>query len=114
MALTCEARDYVAEQEPRERETLPPELQLLASCEALRLTARLTQVMAWLLMQRAVHAGEIDRETARGPQHRLGGQEVCLAAACPDENLPLRLRDLLARSAELYDRIARLDAALDD
>ena len=28
-------------------------------CEALRLTTRLSQMMAWLMVQRAVHAGEI-------------------------------------------------------
>lgn len=114
LALTREARDYVALQERLDREGLAPEVQLIASCESLRLTARLTQVMAWLLVQRAVHAGEIGAEEARAPEHRLGGREVCTAEpSLPPERLPARLSELLARSGELYRRVARLDAALD-
>lgn len=113
LALTREARDYVALQERRDRAGLPPELQLLASCESLRLTARLTQVMAWLLLQRAVHAGEISPQEAREPHHRLGGREICQAAAAGADRLPPRLRELLGRSAELYQRVARLDAGYD-
>jgi len=55
LSLTREARDYLTHKEPQERRNLPPEIRLTASCEALRVTARLTQVMAWLLVQRAVH-----------------------------------------------------------
>src|SRR3546814_4398512 len=76
LGLTREARDYLTHVEPRERERMMPNDRMLASCEAMRLTSRLTQVMAWLLVQKAVHAGEMTREEARAPQHRLGGQSV--------------------------------------
>jgi len=115
LILTREARDYLTHKEPQERRGLPPEVRLAASCEALRVTARLTQVMAWLLVQRAVHAGEIQREEAASDPYRLSGQEVCEPTddAAVAEDLPSGLRDLLDRSLSLYQRVARLDALYD-
>jgi len=114
MALTCEARDYVALQEAGERAGLNPVDQMVASCESMRMTTRLTQVMAWLLVQRAVQAGEMTRDEARQPQHRLGAHEICETEEPPvPAELPPRLQDLLARSHALYTRVARLDAMLD-
>ena len=114
LALTREARDYLTHAEPRERERMTPNDRMLASCEAMRLTSRLTQVMAWLLVQKAVHAGEMSREDARAPQYRLGGQSVCGETRPPVEgSLQPRLAELLERSLRLYQRIARLDALQD-
>jgi len=114
LALTREARDYLTHAEPRERERMTPNDRMLASCEAMRMTSRLTQVMAWLLVQRAVHAGEMTREEARAPEYRLGGQSVCGDAKPPVEGtLQPRLAELLERSLRLYQRVARLDALQD-
>jgi regulator of CtrA degradation len=114
LALTREARDYLTHGEPRERERMTPNDRMLASCEAMRLTSRLTQVMAWLLVQKAVHVGEMTREEARAPEHRLAGHSVCGEATPPVEgNLQPRLAELLDRSLHLYQRVARLDALQD-
>jgi regulator of CtrA degradation len=114
LALTREARDYLADHEPAERALLSPEARLVTCCESMRLTSRLTQVMAWLLVQRAVEAGEIERAEAARPGNRLGGQKVCAAAEpVADEVLPARLAALLDKSLALYTRVARLDAMLD-
>lgn len=114
LALTREARDYLTHVEPRERERMTPNDRMLASCEAMRLTSRLTQVMAWLLVQKAVHAGEMTREDARAPEFRLAGKSVCAEAAPPVEGtLQPRLAELLERSLSLYLRVARLDALQD-
>ena len=79
-------------------------------CEALRLTTRLGQMMAWLMVQRAVHAGEIDINEARHVARRLGGREVCLDNDTEViEGLAPRFRSLMERSLRLYQRIARLD-----
>ncbi len=115
MSLTCEARDYLAYQEKVDLAKLSPVGRMAASCETMRMTARLTQVIAWLLVQKAVHAGDISREEAAEPKFRLSGQEVCdnvepLAA----EPLPERLVELLERSHHMYRRITRLDAMLDE
>ena len=114
LQLTIEARDYIAGRGARERDKLSAGGRLAASCEEMRLTARLTQVMAWLLIQRAVHEGEISWADAAADHHRLAGQAACLAEpVVPDEELPERLAELLARSRHLYERVQRLDAMLD-
>jgi regulator of CtrA degradation len=114
LALTREARDYLTHAEPRDREHLTPNDRMLASCEAMRLTSRLTQVMAWLLVQKAVHAGEMTREEAIAPEFRLAGQSVCEDTTPPVEGtLQPRLAELLERSLNLYQRVARLDALQD-
>ena len=114
LALTREVRDYIASQAPADKAALDHDTQLVASCEEMRVTARMTQVMAWLMLQRAVNDGELDREQAAVPDNRLGGQETCLAEPAVDPAyLPARLADLLARSRRLYERIQRLDMMLE-
>jgi regulator of CtrA degradation len=112
LALVVEARDYVAGRLAFDREVGGTVHQLTCDGETLRLTARLTHVMAWLFIQRAFHAGEITAEEMRKSEHRLGGHDVCLADD-PEiaARLPKRLRALSSRSLALYQRIARLDEA---
>lgn len=109
-ALLVEARDYLTERQQQVTDQLSPQHQLIAGCETMRLTSRLVQVMAWLMVQRAVHAGEIDPAEADAPQRRLGGHDVCAEPGPWDmSGLPRRLRVLLDRSHALYNRVARLD-----
>lgn len=108
--LLVEARNYIATRDRADPRAGQPLLQLVISCETMRLTARLTQIMAWLLVRKAVHAGEMTAAEAVRPEHRLGGQEVCIAQESWGEiALPPRLQDLLDRSLSLYARVARLD-----
>ncbi|MGD9538095.1 MAG: DUF1465 family protein [Alphaproteobacteria bacterium] len=110
LTLVIEARDYVAGRLAFDRETVNLEQQLVVDCETLRLTSRLTHAMAWLMIQRAVHKGEISAEEARRADNRLGGHVVCLANEPQTlARLPKRLQSLMARSHALYVRIARLD-----
>ena len=105
------ARDYLAHPGDvfADRRSM---MQLVVSCETMRLTARLAQITAWLLMQRAVFAGEVPPTEACKPENRLGSPDVCgvpgpwRQAEVP---LPDRLQELLDRSLGLYQRIARLD-----
>ncbi|WP_420346902.1 DUF1465 family protein [Pelagibius sp.] len=115
LALTREARDYLTHREPEERKKMSPAERMAMSCETMRLTARLTQIMAWLLVQKAVHAGEMTREEAAAEEYRLSGKEVCEETTPPVEGAQLqpRLVDLLDRSHRLYQRVARLDAMQD-
>jgi len=110
LAMLRETRDYLMGRGKIELRGLPTDAALDYSRESMRLTARLTQVMAWLLLQRAVHVGEISAEEARQPEHRLAGQDICLAASSGVDRLPTRLLNLLERSDSLYRRIERLDA----
>src|SRR5262249_60630644 len=103
-------RRYLIDRSESERKGVPVEQGLAASMESMRLVARLTQVLAWLLTHRAVHAGEMNLIEATRPDRRLGGRELCLNTQGDDDPaMPEELRSLLARSLALYRRIARLD-----
>ncbi len=83
---------------------------LVYARETMRLTARLNQIMAWLLLQRAINEGTVDRAAAAAEENRFGARPVCLVH---DEAalalLPPALQSLLERSHRLYVRVARLD-----
>lgn len=110
VSLLGESRRYLVEAAEAERARLPTDRGLVASVEAMRLVARLTQVMAWLLTHRAVHAGEMTLAEAMRPDRRLGGRELCLSLEGDnDPLLSAELKRLLRLSHALYERIARLD-----
>ncbi len=110
LALVVEARDYVRDGGAAEGRYLEPDVRVLLSCETLRLTTRLTEVMAWLLAQRALHAGEISAAEVRHDSHRLAAAELCLReAGAVSGYLPPRLKSLMERSERLYRRVRRLD-----
>jgi len=114
LGLACELRDLIVAEGGQDR-AAPEACQarLHGSCECLRMTARLTQVIAWLLVQKAVHAGELSREEAWARDRRLGGQKVCEPGReLKGAELPPALADLQRRTAELYARVARLDAMM--
>ena len=91
-----------------DRLTLDPSDRVGFSCESLKVTTRLMHVIAWLLTQRAVAAGELSRAEAGESDRRLG------AASDSDAALLLRLPhvaiELIRASEELYERVRRLDS----
>ncbi len=108
MALLAESRRYLIDRAETETNARPVDQGLVSSMETMRLVARLTQVLAWLLTHRAVHAGEMSLWEATRPERRLGGHSLCNTDH-DDAALPEELRRLLQRSLSLYQRIARLD-----
>jgi regulator of CtrA degradation len=110
MGLLVEARNYVAVNELRALRVLSPSDRLLLCCETMRLTTRLTHIMAWLLAQRAVHAGEITLADSAGEPYALGGAKTCLTVTEEVDRLGDQwLSTLLDRSHRLYVRVSRLD-----
>lgn len=110
MALLIETRNYLTYHDATDHRKLPPHVRLQVSYESMRVTSRLTQVMAWLLAQKAVHAGEMTMEQAAGDDFCLSGGEICSDPSGPEnEELPSGLRSLLSRSHGLYTRVSRLD-----
>ncbi len=108
--LVLEARHYLGERGHQDISDLGVEGTLAYSVESMRLTARLTQVMAWLMAMRAVHEGELSREDVRREKWRLGGHAVCLGEPAQGvDELPVGLQDLMQRSENLFVRISRLD-----
>jgi regulator of CtrA degradation len=111
MTLLVETRDYMRFREPADRGAMPDDHRLAVNCEALRVTSRLTHIMAWLLIQKAVHAGEMTAAEAAAADHRLAGQSVCRErVVAGGVAMPPMLEHLLERSYQLYARVERLDA----
>jgi regulator of CtrA degradation len=107
MVLADEARSYFDQSGREERDALDPFARVGFSCEALKVTTRLMHVIAWLLTQRAVEAGEIDRGGAADPARRLGEEPESDEALLP--RLPETARALVDASRDLFDRVRRLD-----
>ncbi len=111
--LLVEARNYAAFSPSARDDRRTPLEGLAVAGSHLRVTSRLAGVMAWLLYQKAVAAGEIDAAEILRTLPRLDGVDPCL----DDRNdrhlaLPSGLQGLLARSHRLYLRVARLDAMI--
>ncbi len=110
MALLIEARNYAAYRVPTDNRTLSPYTRLQITYESLRVTSRLTQVMAWLLTQKAFYAGELTYEQMASDEFALSGGDICLDPTGPENDaLPGGLRSLLDRTYRLYIRVSRLD-----
>jgi regulator of CtrA degradation len=109
MLLADEARSYFDRLGREERDGLDPVLRVGFSCESLKVTTRLMHVIAWLLTQRAVEAGELSAAQAQRPSRRLGDEPLS-----DDEilaRLPETAQSLVAASRDLFARVRRLDEA---
>ena len=109
--LLVESEGYLARR-PRLATAVPAEDRSFVVRQEMRITTRLAAAMAWLMMARAVTAGEI-------PDHPDALEEVDpfdLATCCldtqdhQDDRLPKRLRDLLRRSYLAYIKIVEMDS----
>ena len=109
MVLADEARSYFDEGGRIDRDMLDPMARVSFSCESLKVTTRLMHVIAWLLTQRAVDAGEMAAREALDPSRRLGPAPTSDDAAF--DAMPLMAQGLIEASAELYRRVERLDRA---
>lgn len=112
MLLADEARAYFDQFSREDRDTLPPMLRVVFSCESLKVTTRLMHVIAWLLSRRASDAGEHEATIHRGEPQRLGHAVDSEASVL--EQLPAAARTLIRQSEDLYLRVKRLDAQLID
>ena len=109
MLLADEARSYFDSNGRADRDSLDPIDRVGFSCESLKVTTRLMHVIAWLLTQRAVEAGELSRHQSRRPARRLGDAPDSDEALLP--RLPAGALSLVNASRDLYARVKRLDEA---
>lgn len=110
VALTLEVRNYIAFHEQADRREFDLSRCLQVGYQHTRVSARLIQVMTWLLAMKALLAGEISPEQFASPQYALAESDDCKNATGPEQqDLPVGLRNLLERSFALYSRIQRLD-----
>ena len=113
MSLVEETSRYLDGRGREESRALPRKVAILYAGESMRVTTRLMQAASWLLVQRAVHEGDMRAEDAARDRYRLGSKEICLGCSGEGvEMLPPTLQNLLVRSDTLYRRIARLDEVL--
>ena len=107
MVLADEARAYFDRAASDDRLALEPVDRVGFSCESLKVTTRLMHLIAWLLTQRAVAAGELTQAQAGETERRLGPAPESDEALLP--RLPQAAVDLIRTSEELYERVRRLD-----
>jgi len=107
MVLADEARAYFDDEGRSERLTLEPFVRVGFACESLKVTTRIMHIVAWLLTQRAVEAGEITAADGGRPERRLGkaGESDPVVI----DQLPASAQRLINSSVDLYARIQRLD-----
>lgn len=110
VALTIEARNYISYHEQADRRIFDLPQCLNVGYHHTRVSARLIQIMTWLLAMKALLAGEISPEQFDSPEYALSAGEECESEMGPDmADLPPGLRSLLTRTHALYMRILRLD-----
>lgn len=110
MSLVEECARYLDGRGREESRALPKKAALVYAGESMRVTTRLMQAASWLLVQRAVHEGDMQAKDAASDRYRLGAREICLGRREDQmSELPDKLRDLLERSESLYRRISRFD-----
>lgn len=110
MLLADDVRAYFDDDGGSVRGTLSAFDRVLFSCESLKITTRLMHVIAWLLTQRAVEAGELSAHGAQSAARRLGPLVESSVAALAV--LPADARRFVEASTELHARAARLEAGI--
>ena len=114
-ALLIAMRDYVSGQSSEDAGQLEPQDRMRLSLELSRVTRQITEIMAWLMVQKAVAAGEITAEE--------GAQQAAGQLTLPDEDdedsdrddlarLPLSARSLIDRSRRISALVRQLQGGL--
>ena len=113
MGLVEETADYLDGPGRQDARLLDRHGAVAYATESMRLTTRLMQVASWLLLQRAIGAGEMSPDEMRKEKHRISlaenGRGTALKGA---GQLPQGLMDLVERSLSLHLRVHKLDAML--
>lgn len=81
--------------------------------ESMRLTTRLMQLASWLLLQRAIGAGEMTQDDVKKERHRISLADIGRGKPLNgSEQLPAALNDIVERSLSLHQRVLKFDAML--
>lgn len=113
MGLVEQTAAYLDGEGRADSAALPREISLNYATESMRLTTRLMQIASWLLVQRAVAEGEMTAEQARAENNKVRISEPMVTPAHEDAALlPQGLRNLMAHSIRLQDRIRHLEGQM--
>ncbi len=109
LALLFDAHHYFQHRGVSEQAEAGREASAYYSSEMSRITMRLTSVMAWIMVRRAVYAGRIEEDKA-SHDYRLEASEICRRHDAEIlTKLPNYMIYLSECSLSLYERIWRLD-----
>lgn len=108
--LLSATHDYIKWQAPKDMNKMDPHVTFLLSSEAMRVTVRLTQIIAWFMLQKAILEEDLTIEESVSESCRVMQGKECLDQSSEeDEDIPPRLRELLKESRIFYFSILRLD-----
>ena len=108
--LLFDAHDYFQSRGVEEQSMIPAQYRPLFSHEMSRITNRLTNIMAWVMVRKAVCTGRIDEDIAC-ENYRLDEEvDGVMDDHEITEMLPYYISYLSERTRELYTRVERLDS----
>jgi regulator of CtrA degradation len=110
MALVDEVAAYLDGQGRQQSKVLSRSLALAYAAESMRLTTRLMQVASWLLVQKALNEGDLEKAQGMLEKNRVQVTSQGIASqASVFAQLPEELQELTARSMALQARIIQFD-----
>lgn len=113
MSLVEETANYLDGQGRVDARALDRPGAIAYATESMRLTTRLMQLASWLLLQRAIAAGEVGEDESARNKARVNLGEIGKGNAIPGaEAMPDGLIELVARSLRLHERILVLDSMI--
>lgn len=113
MQLVADATAYLDGEGRAAAKRLPRAAAAGYAIESMRLTTRLIQMAAWLLLQRAVNEGELTKTEAAAEKLRIRlGEHDSVSSGDVLALLPARLCALIESSRRLEARLIHLDASL--
>lgn len=110
IVLADEARSFFEQFSAQARADLDQLARVDFACESLKVTTRVMHVIAWLLTQRAVFAGELSETVRCEHAYQLGNAaptSLAMKALFSGE-----MAGLILASEDLYERVARLELQL--
>jgi regulator of CtrA degradation len=112
MALVEETASYLDGPGRTESKRLERSAALAYATESMRLTTRLMQLASWLLLHRAVKEGEMSLAQANKEKAKVKLSSVRASDEQAVKLLPVKLQELIDRSAQLETKVRRLDATI--
>lgn len=110
MQLVETTAEYLDKEGREEAKDLARAGAMAYATESMRLTTRLMQLASWLLLQRAVHEGEMTLEQAAQEKAKVRIHGLSSPTQGPGwDELPSTLRELVDASLDLQARVQRLD-----
>ncbi len=110
LRLTEELAEFIARERGPAVDHLSPATRLLLMRETSRMTRDLMDIVAWLLMEKAVASGEVGGDdTARLEPFRLRPLAAARASLVELQDLPLAARGLIDRCRRIYARALEVE-----